>query len=335
MVSGKYDVTSETDNGYTFKLRRMNSSDALVQDYTITTVPNTSGRESRIFNRSGNISNTITMNNGEYVFFYFDIPDNSHIFLEKPVKIDVSVRIYDPSTGASEVVCIESKNYSDYFVSDEHSLGRPYTEIKEKESSYKNNIVATGKYFADTDINDTNKISSIPAGYVPYEFGLISAMRVKGDTLKVFTPNKEISFYLGKEEYATGSGEKQFTLSSSDIGSMRVYDSDYGTENPESLMEDANSIYYYDRKNACVIRTSNNGQIPIEDYGFKTELRQITELINAASAVNVYIGYNDKNEEVIMTFVVDGADYSLVFNERDNIKTHNLDLVDASDNAIS
>ncbi|MHB8872021.1 MAG: hypothetical protein ACYC5G_06225, partial [Candidatus Doudnabacteria bacterium] len=229
---------------------------------------------------------------------------------------------------------VESKDYSDFFMSDEHSFGRPYVEVEE-DLTVKNNIVYTGKYFADTDINSTNVISPLNVKYVPYEFGLITAMRVRGDTLKVWTTSKEISFFLGKEQYSDGSGTKQMTLTSSPIGTINVYDTDFGTSNPESLLQTNNNIYFYDRKNATVVRSSTNGQTDLGELKLKTYFREVTDRINAATAYNVFLGYNDKNKEVIISFVVDGVPETVVLNERDGYFTHSLQYVDGSSNAPS
>ena len=327
-VSGQYEFTAETDDGMQFKLLARSDGGGTIFGKILAENPNTSGTQNRRFYHRGTFNETITIPNNGGALFYFHV--TNRLLVREELVLDYSVKIYSSQDGGEIINFVESKNYSDYYSSDEHSFGRVYTEI-EQDIDKKNNIVYSGRYFADTDINETNKFNAVDVRYVPYEFGYINLMRVKGDTLKVFTPNKEMSFYLGREQYASGEGTSQFVLTSNLISQQpRVYDSDYGTENPESCLSVGNDIYYYDRKNAAVVRTSDNGQLNIGDYGYSAELRRITKLFTAAGSKNVYIGYNDKNYEVIICFVIDGAVTTVVFKESDNTWSHTLEMQNSS-----
>lgn len=336
VVTGDYDFTSESNDGYWFVIRKRTVS-AVIQDIVLFEEANhtdSEGSLARIVHHQGLINSTITVLPTQYLALYFDNRDNraSHLLLRTPPKIRLTVKIYE--TGDPSVLSyVESKDYSDYFASDEHGFGRTYIEIPYENTAFRNSIAYSGKYFADTDINDINRIDPINIKSVPWEFGLITALRVKGDVLKVLTPLKEISFYLGKEAYSTSGGkDTNFLLTNNPIGTINVYDSNYGTENPESILLNATNMYYYDRKNAAIVRTSNNGQLDICDYGVKTYLRDVTARINAATTYNSFIGYNDQNNEILVCFVVDGVPETLVFNERSNEWTHYLEYADASSN---
>lgn len=330
-ITGTYEFTTETNRGYWFVLRRSTTS-ANIQDYIIFTEPHHTN--ALIGTYKGTINQTMSVPNGQYVSLYLDNADERHarIIIRNAPKIKLSVKITDfPYTPFESFV--ESKDYSDYFESDEHSLGRPYVEIKEENTDFKNVLVYGGSYFEDTQINETNRIDSLNVRQIPTQFGAISAITVRGDVLKVFTPYKEMSFYLGKEQYSDGQSTNNFVLSSNKIGTINVYDSDYGTENQESILTTSSAVYYYDRKNAQVIATSNNGQLPINRYSFNSYLREVTARLNASTTSNVFIGYNDKNHEVIVCFIIDGQQETVVFNETTNTWSHFLDYEDASANA--
>ena len=299
-VSGSYNIITETDNGCSFVLRHMASNDSIKQTRTIYTVPNTNG--GTIITEKGTISYSITVSNNEYLYFYFDVPGKSNIFLHSPVNIEISVKITDFSISGS----VESRHYSDYWQSDEHSYGRPYLELEENTTT-KNSIVNTGKYFVGTDMNQINLIDSLNVKNVPYEHGLITGLLSRGDTLKVLCPDKEISFYLGKEEYMTGGGQRQLALTDSFIGTMRPYETDYGTENPESIMVDGSDVYYYDKKNKTIICSSKNGQIDIGRYGAKTYLSDVTARLYSFPVHEVFIGSNVKNDEILIVFTFTGS----------------------------
>jgi hypothetical protein len=319
-ISGNYNFRAEHDDGFDFVLRRTRTGSGRSTDFPITSQPNSDGGV--YSSNSGEISFSIVLEDTEYVIFYLNQPNNSHLNVEAPLELDFSVKIYPEESSPTNEVFIESSNYSDVYPSDEHSIGRPYITLEE-DITVKNNLLYTGKYFADTNIDDTNKINPLNVKNVPYEHGALNTTRVIGNTLKVLTPAKEISYYLGREEYADGSGT-QTVFTTSPIGTINEYASDYGTENPESIMLNERNMYYYDRKNASIVRTSPNGQEIIERYGKRTYLREVTARINAATTYSVYIGYNDKNYEVIITFVIDGTPETVVFNEQTNEWTHGL-----------
>lgn len=330
-ITGEYDFTSESNDGYWFVIRRRTVSTTL-QDYLIFEEPNHDGGLS-VYHK-GLINFTFNVLNDQFVSLYFDNRDNysANLIFRTAPKITLSVKIQDYPVS-SGIDFIESRDYSDYFSSDEHSKGRPYVEIPEEDLTAKNNIVYTGKYFADTNIDETNKIDPINVKYVPYSYGWINYMCVRGDTLKVFTENKEISFYLGKESYKNPDGSEGFIFSNSPIGSMRVYDSDFGVSNREAVLQTNNAIYFYDRKNATLVVSLENGQQDLGDASQKTYLREVTSRINNAITNNVFIGYNDKNKEVIVCFVIDGQQETIVFNEDTKSFTHFLDLQDSNSNA--
>ena len=330
-VTGTYEFTTESSRGYSFILRRSTLS-ANVQDYVIYTEAHHTNALTGTY--QGTINQQITVPNGQYVSLYFDNADEKHarLIIRNAPKIQISVKITD-SPYTPFVSFVESKNYSDYFESDEHSFGRPYVEINDIDTGFKNVLVYGGRYFEDTQINETNRIEAINVKQVPTQYGAISAMCVRGDVLKVFTPYKEMSFYLGKEQYSDGQSTNNFVLSSNPIGTINVYDSDYGTENPESLLTTSSAVYYYDRKNKQIISTGNNGQIDINRYSFNTRLKEITNRVNAATQYNVFIADNVKNKEILTTFVIDGVAETIVFKWEENKWTHDLDYEDTSANA--
>ena len=329
-VTGAFDFDFTYDKGYNIVLRYYIQSEARFADInlnpTVTLSP-----DGTSYKAKGTVNETIEMEDDTWMVFYVDQPNNSRLTIFTGVDITLKVIEVDPIFGTIPTIYVQSQDYSDFFPSDEHSQGRPYIELDE-DLDLKNNIVYTGKYFADTDIDETNKISSVNVRYVPYEHGRITAMRVIGNTLKVLTPNKELSFYLGREQSVDANGNVSLSFSGSAIGSINVYPSDLGTENPESVMVNSRHMYYYDRKNASLVRTSPNGQEQVERFGQKTYLREVTARVNAATAYEVFIGYNDKNEEVLFTFVIDGVAETAVFNEGTNNWTHMLELEDGSGN---
>jgi hypothetical protein len=332
-----YEFTSESNDGYQFQLKHK-FGDAEIGKWVIFSEGNhpTLPTSGRIVYHKGTFTqlvNNVLDQHALSIYFQNNNDNASHLIFRTAPKITVSVKISDLLIGDSIVTPIESKDYSDYFESDEHSLGRPYVEIPNEETDFKNVIAYTEKLFPDTDINDTNRLNSINIKQVPSGFGLISAMMVRGDVLKVLTPYKELSYYLGKEQYSDSKTTDNFLLSSNPIGTVNVYDSDHGTENPESLMSNANSLFYYDRKNATIVQSSNNGQVDIAEYGLKTYLREVTARINSATESNVFIANNDKGSEIVIVFVIDGVQETVVFKNQDNLWSHFLELEDASGNA--
>ena len=327
--SFKFDVQWDKDFSQPapkFRIDRpgSNNNESIDIPYTFTSKPATADWLS-----AGTISGTIDyedidMPEGSTIYFQIRVINKHRVEIQEGSNIFFNILVQNEEDKFVDFY-VEDINYSDYFDSDEHSKGRPYTELdNDNQNRLLNNIVTTGKFFADTDSDETNKIDEAVT-YIPYKHGEIEALRIVGDVLKAITPTKEISCYLGREQYVDGAGNVQTSLSSTKIGRINVPIDDYGTINPESIMIDGRSMYYYDSKNAAIVSSNPNGRLNIADYGLKTRLREITGRLKSASDYNVHIGYNDKNEEVICSFVYDGTEETIVFNERDNIWTHELE----------
>jgi hypothetical protein len=336
-TTGTFSYEAEWREGYTspypiFYIERpgSNNNETIDIPYTFTSQSSSNsdldaGKFEGIIDYSG-----IDMPEGSKIWMRFRVIGKHRVIIKEGVNIAFRVLVEDEEDQFIDF-WVEDKNYSDYFASDEHSKGRPFTEIKDDiKTGVRNNIVTTGKYFADTNIDETNRIDTSSITYIPYHHGSITALRVIGNTLKALTPSKEIRMYLGREQYVDGSGNVQTSLSSNKLGAISVSNTDYGTSNPESLLIDSRSMYYFDRKNAAIVSSHVNGQNDIGDYGFKTRIREITSRINAATAYEVHIGFNDKNDEVICSFIYDGTQETVVFNERDNVWTHELEQTDGS-----
>jgi hypothetical protein len=330
-VVGVYDFYITNTNPGNLRITHLSVLNAVIEQRIIQEFG--SMEEGSVSTRlSGSIVETFTLTAGQSLFLSMSVGSPLYIVTILPsVVLDLSVDIRDGNSNYSRL--IESKDYSDYFESNEHSLGRPYVEIPDEDLTIKNQIVYTGKYFADTQIDQTNKINPIDVKYVPYQHGSITAMVVRGDTLKVFSPAKEFSFYLGREQALDGDGKLTQVFTSNTIGSMNVYDSDYGTENPESMLVTNTGIYYFDLKNASLVKTNQSGQADLSLLGEKTFFRQVTALLKQATNKSVYLIYNDKNQEVIVCFVYDGVSQTIVYNEAGYF-THHLELIGISDSTI-
>jgi hypothetical protein len=341
-VTIDYNFTTESDNYYWFKLRRRTPTstpeDFILEKYEDLTIYD------RTMTFNDKKTKTMIVPDGQYLMLYFDTADSTGgrgkpiLIFRLPPKIKLFVEIEDAETVSAGayprgVHFIESKNYSDYYESDEHSIGRPYVEIPKEDTAIKSNLVYTGKYFTGTNIDLTNRINPVDIRYVPYQHGAITYMIVRGDTLKVFTPTKEISFYLGRETALNPDGSSQMVYSSNVLGSMSVYESDYGTANPESVLVTNQGIYYFDSKNAMLVRTSQQGGQQDMTVDMQSEFRRITNNLNQATAKSIYCLYSDKNKEVIVVFVYDGTTEALVYNE-EGYWSHYFELTGVYSSAI-
>ena len=71
VITGDYEFTSESNDGYWFVIRRRTDG-ATIQDFVIFKEPNHTSANQRVVYHKGTIQNTFTVLNGQYLAFYFD-----------------------------------------------------------------------------------------------------------------------------------------------------------------------------------------------------------------------------------------------------------------------
>lgn len=120
--------------------------------------------------------------------------------------------------------------------------------------------------------------------------------------------NAANSIYIGESQIVDNYGDSILAISNNVIGTIRPLKGDYGTQNPESVKVLDGAVFWWDLRNAAVVRYSSNGLFPISNQKMRAYFRDKADRIKALNLQGFYAfgGVDKRNSEYVLSF----ANYS-------------------------
>lgn len=221
-------------------------------------------------------------------------------------KGDVYYRLRDiPTENGSELVFVDDPNVSDFYVSNDQSIGRLQIEDpNSKEIRNENKDVWSGKIFEGTAINNLNQFSGANFESLDKDYGKIYKLQRTENVLLAICQFRTVALYINEAVITTADGSDSITKSNAVVGTVRALRGMYGTVNPESVYLYEGNIYYWDLTTGEVIRYSNNGLQPISDYKMSNFFRnKAKDILDRGIAIPNVVGvYDPSFNEYILCF---------------------------------
>jgi hypothetical protein len=157
---------------------------------------------------------------------------------------------------------------------------------------------------------------------LPLNRGPINKMVGTTNVILTLHNTEATSLYIGEGFLHTADGGGLESKTDKIIGDERLLKGEYGTINPESVVEYDDVVYWWDQNKGEMIRYSNNGLTPlglVAKYRNKLLEIQKHQKVNTVNSVNnlVYGGYNPVWDMALMTFKnINGEDVTVGFHER-------------------
>ena len=227
---------------------------------------------------------------------------------EAKVETHHDIRVDQPDEYSYSA---ESMNPSDdYFLNWVQITGRP--NLIPKDVSSQNKV--TGIAFSETKIpgskvNGLSKFSALDEDRLDDATGplrvlaMTSKTQSTGTVMLAVSENETTSIYLGEQQLQQASSGSQFlAVSKGVIGTKNSLQGSFGTLHPESLAVNEGKAYWYDVKNATVIKYDTNGLMPIGDVKMKTYFKEKSDIIVSDSSSGFIPGtYDAYNNEYLIT----------------------------------
>ena len=202
------------------------------------------------------------------------------------------------------------------------SQGWPFLlDITQKQNTLDARLRHGGFLYEGTRINNMAWFTYDGFVDLPQKFGRVTGLREIGYTLKVLQMHKESSIYLQRvQTFSADGGEGDYSLVNNLLGTVRPMETDYGCQNPDSILVSGRHLYYWDGNEGKYIRSSPNGQIPISDYKMNRWFKELNKWIgaNRSRGMLVNSGANISHEEIWVTWSIDKEVKGLIFSERHN-----------------
>lgn len=232
------------------------------------------------------------------------------------------LRGYYFGSGNFKYSVAESDSVSDYYINKTKGYGRPGFVIENMKRKYHHNLIRFGglKNYG-TNYNQIARFSAEDYEYLPEQYGEIAGAVSTGDTISVIQASKLTTYYVQKSVLNQADGTTLYVVSDKVLNNKNESIYNYGSVNPESIVNVNGTIYYFDAIRGAFIRKADNGQFPISDYG----INRLAKLLGKAvinQGVKVYAGYDEYNKEVVWAWNWDSEDnvfgYGISFVENGN-----------------
>tara|TARA_R100001510_G_C7656940_1_gene217734 strand:- start:8757 stop:13487 length:4731 start_codon:yes stop_codon:yes gene_type:complete len=200
---------------------------------------------------------------------------------------------------------IEDYSVSDFFKSKSSSIGRPFAYIPEAKSVRRRaSITYSEPYVADSDLLSLSSFNLSLANWTDLELtnGSIQSMKNRNDALTVLQESKACQIPINRNLIQFTSGDKNITASRNVLSTPSYYAGDFGTANPESVVERFGIIYYVDSKAGKIIRISADGITVISEKGMDSFFEErFKSLYSSTDSPRVVGGFDPDNNEYLVT----------------------------------
>ena len=186
---------------------------------------------------------------------------------------DTYWRIEDFAVSADFVTnySLEHANLSWAFDSYNSDIGRPNVVDKNFfQQFYADLIRFSGLYLPGTLINGLSSFRASDNQRIDQKIGILKRLIVAREVMLAICENKIQPIYVGKDNLLDLSGKSNIGRSDAVMNLAVQLKEDFGSRNPESVVEDEGTVYGWDVYKGIVWRYSTNGLFPISDYGART-----------------------------------------------------------------
>jgi hypothetical protein len=163
---------------------------------------------------------------------------------------------------------VEDTSISDFYVSNNLSLGRPnVSSSNAKQIERKSSITYSEPYSLDTSVLKLSSFNGGQGNFVdlPNSYGAIKQMLNNGDSITVLQEVKSSLIPINRNLVEYLDGTSNVTVSTNYLGSQSVYAGSYGTQNPESVKEHNGRVYFSDVRSGKIVRIGPDGLEPISE----------------------------------------------------------------------
>jgi len=150
--------------------------------------------------------------------------------------------------------------------------GEPYFVILSEEVRKETAVQWSNVLIQGSQTNGLSSFDALDVKILPYDLGTLQKLQVtskvqeQGNIMLAIGDQETASCYLG-EVQLVGAARNAFIAQAPDvIGTINVLKGQFGTVNPESVIEYRGNVYWFDAINGRIIQYSSNGLFPISNY---------------------------------------------------------------------
>ena len=222
-------------------------------------------------------------------------------------------------------VLLEHDFISSRFVSKVEDIGRINVQDDNlKEFFYYNNIRFSEIFLQGTQVNGLSSWRAIDVQGIDQRWGIIKKLVLADMVMLAIAQNKVQPIYVSKDLLLNLSGASDVGRSDKIVNLAEPLKYDYGTNNPESVVEENGTVYGWDVAKGVVWRYSVNGLFPISEYKAITFFDDLGRRLYKQPRKNTraFGGFERSFQTYLLTFAADGVEllqpFTISFDEKKN-----------------
>jgi hypothetical protein len=200
---------------------------------------------------------------------------------------------------------VEDRSISDFFSSKTYTKGKPYAYIPDSKTIHRrSSITYSDPFVIDSDTLNLSSFNLSLTNWMDLavDYGQVHSLVNRGDSLTVIQESKASQITVNRNVIEYANGDKGVSISTNVLGAASYYAGDFGTSNPESVVERFGVVYYADVKAGKIIRLSTDGITPISDKGVESFIEgKFKSLLSVSDRVRVVGGFDADNNEYLIS----------------------------------
>lgn len=185
-----------------------------------------------------------------------------------PGDVTLLSRGTSPSDYITENMSPNDTYWQNWFT----DAGRPNFIDTIGQAEKPNNISYSNIYIPGTRTNGLSSFDALDEANTPQECGAIQKLQVankvneEGNIMLAICRTQTVSLYMGEVQLVGQASNAFIAQAPNVIGTMNVLKGNYGTMNPESVVEYMGLVFWIDILNGCFVQYSANGLEPVSRY---------------------------------------------------------------------
>lgn len=216
-----------------------------------------------------------------------------------------SANFTNSSSNNSVVEFIEDYSVSDFFKSERSSIGRPFVYIPDEDSIRRTaSITYSDIYLPDSDRLGLSSFNLSLANFKDLQLidGGIQSMINRNEALTVLQKMKALQIPVNRNLIEFSSGDANISVAKNVLGLESYYAGNFGTKNPESVVERFGVVYFVDSSAGKALRLAGDGITPISDKDTSSFFEETFKtLLTVTENIRVVGGFDPDNDEYLIT----------------------------------
>ena len=155
-----------------------------------------------------------------------------------------------------------------------------------------------GVMVSGSDVDNRRVFNADAVVELGEEYGDLSAIKVRGNTVRVYCERKTGTSYVNADEMSYQDGTKNLVYSSNVLSKVRWSDSIFGCTDPRSVVGAGAVVYFYDSVNKCFCKDTVGGVFNISGHSGETN-GKVSSYFKQFPLLKA-VGYNPENRIVYL-----------------------------------